>query len=443
MNPVSAKLAVLHLITALLLGAVLASLSGVLKLAVAPYLAYLLYEKRSEHFPALVVLMNYGTILTVAGAVLIIPIAVRSLWKIEDAFISRFLKLLLLMLPVYVVITVMRMGSGTALTDALVMNDYYIAFWFLLYGVIIYEQFSHQNLGYFITFGLLLFLILRIGLGGVDPFGALYRQMNYFLIFGILLVADHLLYVRTRHSWVFYLLFFVVFFLFIPAIKFTFYFGLILALFALRNWQQRGNTFTTSGYFKEQIYPKLLPLFPVLFLVVTIWLTPFFASDYSKVNVGNDSNTMLEKLLFKLFWDRGQIWSGALDGILFNTGLLPPIREWKLTYTAIGNNSLENEYEVDFESHNLILGLIRYNGYLLGGILIYLFLTAMRQLYNAKAYLLGRQRVLAVSMIGLGIAVFITGQYILQLNTSFLFMSVIGSLIAYSKSLQAFRSYEQ
>jgi len=439
MNPVSAKLAVLHLITALLLGAVLASLSGILKLAVAPYLAYLLYEKRPEHFPALVVLMNYGTILTIAGGVLIIPIAVRSLWKIEDAFISRFLKLLLLMLPVYVVITVMRMGSGTAFTDALIMNNYYIAFWFLLYGVIIHEQFSHQNLGYFITFGLLLFLILRIGLGGVDPFGALYRQTNYFFIFGILLVADHLLYVRTRHSWVFYFLFFPAALFFLPSVKFTFSFGLIIALFALRNWQQRGNTFTTSGYFKENIYPKLLPLFPVLFLVVTIWLTPFFASDYVGVSVDSDSNTLLEKLLFKLFWDRGQIWSGVVDGILFNTELLPPIREWKLTYSTDGNKLME----ADFKSHNLILGLIRYNGYLFGGMLIYLFLTAMRQLYNAKAYLLGRQRVLAVAMIGLGIAVFITGQYILQLNTSFLFMSVVGGLIAYSKSLQTLMSYEQ
>jgi len=99
--------------------------------------------------------------------------------------------------------------------------------------------------------------------------------------------------------------------------------------------------------------------------------------------------------------------------------------------------------EADFKSHNLILGLIRYNGYLFGGMLIYLFLTAMRQLYNAKAYLLGRQRVLAVAMIGLGIAVFITGQYILQINTSFLFMSVVGGLIAYSKSLQTLMSYEQ
>jgi len=137
MSAVNIRLAILHLIMALLLGVVLASLNGVLKLVVMPYLAYLLYEKRPEHFPALVVLMSYGTILTIAGGVLIIPIAVRSLWKIEDAFISRFLKLLLLMLPVYVVITVMRMGSGTAFTDALIMNNYYIAFWFLLYGVII------------------------------------------------------------------------------------------------------------------------------------------------------------------------------------------------------------------------------------------------------------------------------------------------------------------
>mgnify|MGYP000140700137 CR=1 FL=1 len=34
------------------------------------------------------------------------------------------------MLPFYVVITVLRIGSGAALTDALIMNEYYIAFRF-------------------------------------------------------------------------------------------------------------------------------------------------------------------------------------------------------------------------------------------------------------------------------------------------------------------------
>ena len=179
-----------------------------------------------------------------------------------------------------------------------------------------------------------------------------------------------------------------------------------------------------------------------------VWMSPFFASSYVVVyvvvSVDSDSNTLLDKLLFKLFWDRGQIWSVALDGIISNTGLLPPIKAWQLTYTSIGNNDFENEYQVDFEYHNFILGLIRYNIYIFGGILIYLFLTTMKQLYNAKAYLVGRQRVLAVSMIGLGIAVFITGQYnILQLNTSFLFMSVVGELIAYNNSLQTLMSYEQ
>ncbi|MHA7865748.1 hypothetical protein [Flagellimonas marinaquae] len=425
----------LHIVIVLLIGLILPLLSGLLKLVIVPYLAYLLFKSRFEHFPALVILMGYGSILTIAGCLLIIPMVVQRLWSIENRFIRRFLKLLLFMLPVYVIITVIRIGSGTELVDALSMNDYYLAFWFLLYGVVIHQQFNHQNLGYLIIFGLLLFLILRIGLGGINPFGALLRQVNYFIMFSLLLVADHLLYLRTKHSWVFYLLFITSFFLFIPSVNFTFYFGLILALFALRNWQSRGNTFTTSGYFKEKIYPKLLQLFPVLFLVTTIWLTPFFASDFVEVNVENKNSTLLEKVLFKLFWDRGQIWSGALDGILSNTGLLPPIREWKLTYAALGNNGLENNYEVEFESHNLMLGLIRYNGYLFGGVLIYLFLKAMRQLYNAKAYLLGRQRALAIAVIGLGIAVFITGQYILQLNTSFLFMSVIGGLIACSDSL--------
>lgn len=422
----------LHVVIALSFGIGLHYLQGLLKVAVVPYLAYLLYLRRVEHLPALIIILGYGSILTIAASLMIIPLAVIELRKIEIKFIGRTIRLLLLTLPIFVLITGKRMNEGMSLIEALEFNHYYLSFWFLVYGALNHKYYSDQNIGFLVIFGLFLGLLIRFipfVPDGIHYFGALRRQTFYFMIFSLIFVAYRIFVEKTSIHWLFWVLLLTVP-PYILGSHFTFFFGLLLAIIVLIIWEINKYMPGFGNYFKEKIYPLLLILFPFLFLILTILLTSYALTEM-EINVPKSgSASLLDSILHKLFYDRGVIWSGTLQGIIENAGILPPLDYWNISYTTAQGVC----FEVKFGAHNLILGLIRKNGYLVGGLLISLFVYTIYELDRSKTFLLGNQRVLAISLIGTGLALFIVGQFIFQLNASFFFMSAIGGLIGYRQT---------
>ena len=425
----------INVAVALFFGAVLIDLGSFMKFVFLPYLVYILFDRRAENIPALMIIMSFGTVLTILMGFLLIPYCYIHRDKLNDRFWRRLYNVLLIMAPFYIIASANRMLNGIDFIDAVKMNDYYIAFWFLLFGVVNNEFFNVRFLSHFLGFGIILSFFTTL-LGDVGSINSLLRISNYFDLILISLLFNNLFFtkVKRRNIWILVLFLVLRNVIFGVEYKFTFLFGLILAFLALRFWRSRylmnGQVFPAGG----KLFPRLIVILPLLFLFSTIVLTPAYASKYVGVQVDYRLNrNIVDQLLFKLFVDRGVIWIGTTDGIASHTGFLPPLEDWNIVYTDVNNN----EFEVDFESHNLILGLIKYNGYLFGAILIFIYLNVMFRLYRALAAFRSMHGIYTVALFGLGIAVFITGQYTLQLSTSFVFMSLTGGLIGYSKLIQS------
>jgi len=423
------KIVFFHLAIAIIIGVTHPFLPGVLKLVFIPYVAYLLVRHRPSYFPALILIMGYGTIISVVGSLISMSIVLFNTKLINNSLVKKIVYFLTIMFPVYVYMTFIRFFKGVDLVTALTMNDYYLAFWFLPFGFIYSNYFNEKNANYLIIFGFI-FSIFSPFLTDLHSFSSLRRLSQLFFISGFILLLYFIIFLRVKNV-------FIILFLFLliglntGIFKFTFVFAVSIGLLALFN-QQTGYFYLNKLDSLRRFIPKLIFIFPILFLSITLWLTPSFSNVYREINIDYSSNNLLQQVFAKIFVDRGLIWSGVTEGIWANTNFLPMVEEWKINYT----NAFGGKHEVDFESHNLVLGLIRYNGYLFGMILIYFFLRLIVALYESIQYLKGVSIVLAVSLFGQGVSVFITGQYVLQLNSSFLFMTLLGGFIALGQDLK-------
>jgi len=164
---------------------------------------------------------------------------------------------------------------------------------------------------------------------------------------------------------------------------------------------------------------------PFAFLAFTLYFTPYLLESLYQVDTIDyyGGGNIIQIIGAKIFVDRGTLWLGVIQGIQEHSGLLPPVEQWLIKYSI-----LQNEFEVDFESHNLFLGLIRYNGFIIGPLLAITYLRWMYKLamniYKNDPFI----NVFRLSIFGVGIAVFTTGQYTLSLNASFFFMAFTGAL---------------
>ena len=424
----------IHVAVSLFFGAVLIDLGSIMKFVFLPYLAYILFDRRAENIPALMIIMSFGTVLNVLMGFLLIPYCYIHWDKMNGRYWRRLYIVLLIMAPFYILASANRMLHGMDFIEAVVMNDYYVAFWFLLFGVVNKEFFNVRFLSQFLGFGIILSFFIKL-LGYNDSFNSLLRISNYFDLILISLLFNNLFFkkFKLRNMWLLVLFLVLRNAIFGGEYKFTFFFGLILAFLALHLLRSRYPMSDQVFPIGRKLFPRIIVVLPFIFLFLAIFLAPIYSSKYVGVQVDYTLNrNILDQILFKLFVDRGVLWIGAIDGLTSYASFLPPLEDWNVLYSDANNN----KFEVTFESHNLILGLIKYNGFLFGSILIFIYLNVMFRLYQAHAAFRSIHGIYAVALFGLGIAVFITGQYTLQLNTSFVFMSLIGGLIGYSKSIQ-------
>lgn len=427
------QLANVLLLVSFVFGVVFYDMGMTFKFVFLPFLVYLLAFPREENMPALIIMMSFGTVLTVFGAVFVIAQSFWKLTELKHRGLFRLWLILILMLPFYLFNSLYRMLSlGYSFADTLVLNDYYLAFWFVLYGAthshLVTRRVMNHLLFPFIVLTVLLITEWKMP-GGIK---ALFRLTQfseatfYFIAFKFLTKQIDL----SRVTWLKISL--VIFFLIrytigLSGYKFTFFFGLIISTTFLYNQFWFFQTYPVVYYERLKRRARFWASFPIPFLIVTLILTPILAFNYMSIDLTGSyfqGGSVIDKILAKLFVDRGLLWIGAIDSIIKYSDLLPPLEEWKISFISNRNTLLE----VDFESHNLILGLVRYNGYLFGVILA---ITYMRRMYLMMLNTLNNDPIMniyRISLFGIGIAVFITGQYTLSLNTSFFFMGMVGAM---------------
>lgn len=428
-------LAALHLFFAVIFGAFFLNAGQLFKFLLLPYVVLTFLYPKKEMLPGLAILMCYGTILTILGAVVIIGISFTKITEIKEKKIFRLWLLLIGAFPLYLFNILTRIFElDYSFVDSLLLNDYYFAFWFLIFGALNPGLISRKSTSFLLFVTILIVFVDRVDDNEILSFRILYRLIPVaetilclflFLIFRKMIPLTNDLYIRLS---------LVIFFLTrlllgIPDYKFTFLFGLIISfsfVIQKRFFNQDYDDLTLAKVLK--LRSSLLTFIPIPFLVITLMATPFFVSDYAFVDASNyyeSKDNLFDVIMNKLFVDRGLLWTGAIAGVIENSSYLPPLEEWFISFNTVFDYTMD----VDFEAHNLLIELIRKNGYIMGLLLSFTYLRWQYKLIKSTK---GGDRYLNVfryAIFGVAISVFTTGQYTLQLNTSFYFMTLTGALV--------------
>lgn len=427
-------IATIHIFVAIIFGLLFIDSGELIKIILLPYLFFTLKDLKKESLPGLVLLMCYGTILTVLAGLVIIGISFLKIDELRKKKLYPLWLMLICSFPFYTYNTFTRIFElDYSLVDSLIFNDYYLSFWFLFYGALNKEIISKKSISFILFLTMFIISLDKIDYNAVLGFRSLYRLIGVsevVIVLFLLLIGRKMITltddIYVRLSIVIFILARV--FLGFPDYKFTFIFGLIISLtFVLQKdfFLQKYNTISLEKNIK--VRSLLFSVLPIPFLIITLIATPLLAQNYAGIdmtNYYNDGQGLFDKLMAKVFIDRGLLWAGAIQGIIENTVLTPPIEEWFLTFSNIDQTNIE----VDFEAHSLMLELTRRNGYIMGFLLS---ITYLRWQYKLIISSIGQDlyiNIFRYAIFGVCISVFITGQYTLQLNTSFFFMTMTGAL---------------
>ena len=427
-------IATIHLFVAIIFGLLFIDTGELIKIVLLPYLFFTLKDLKKEALPGLLILMCYGTILTVLAAIIIIGISFLKINELKKKKLFPLWLLLICSFPFYAYNTFTRIFElDYSLVESLIFNDYYLAFWFLFYGALNKEIISKKSISFVLFLTIFLIFLDKVDYDSELGFRSLYRLAGVaeiiillflLLIWRKMITLTDDIYVRL--SIVIFILTRI--FLGFPEHKFTFIFGLIISLtFILQKdfFLQKYNSITLEKKIKVRSF--LFSILPIPFLIITLIVTPLMVQNYAAVdmtNYYNDGQSLFDKIMAKLFVDRGLLWIGAIQGIIENTVLTPPIEEWFISFSNITQTNMD----ADFEAHSLIIELTRRNGYIMGFLLS---ITFLRWQYKLIMSSIGQGfyiNIFRYAIFGVCISVFITGQYVLQLNTSFFFMTMTGAL---------------
>ena len=427
-------IATIHLFVAIIFGLLFIDSGELIKIFLLPYLFFTLKDLKKEALPGLMLLMCYGTILTVLAALIILGISFLKIDELKKKKLFPLWLLLICSFPFYAFNTYTRIFKlDYSLVDSLIFNDYYLAFWFLFYGALNKELISKKSISFVLFLTIFLIFLEKIDYNSELGFRSLYRlggvSETIILLFLLLIWRKMVTLMNDIYVRLSIIIFILTRVLFeFPEYKFTFIFGLIISLtFVLQKdfFLQKYNSIVLEK--KVKVRSFLFSILPIPFLIITLIATPLIAYQYAAVdmtNYYNDGQNLFDKVMAKIFIDRGLLWTGAIQGIIENTVLTPPIEEWFISYSNINQKAID----ADFEAHSLIIELTRRNGYIMGFLLS---ITYLRWQYKLIMSSIGQDfyiNIFRYAIFGVCISVFITGQYVLQLNTSFFFMTMTGAL---------------
>ena len=423
----------LHILIAILFGLFLDGAGMAFKFLFMPYILYLMLSRKEENVPGLIIMLSYGNILTVFAGFVCVYFSLSRLSKIKELGYFNLWLTLILMLPVYLIILVIRLQSD-GFIGGFQSLEHYIVFWFLIYGVLNSDIVTRRMLNFTVFPFVILLVLSTANVIPNDSIKILFRMTGLVELIIILMAFKYFrreidfsnsIYIRL--SLLCYLPVRVFYF---SSYKFTALLGLLVALYFV--------------YKKEdflQVYPQILSeklkrkanyivAFPIIFTALTLLLTPTLVYSFEGVDLnsyyGGDSS-FFQVILGKLFVDRGVLWLSALDTISNQGSFFPSVDiiniNLNLLLSKIG--SIE---EISFGAHNIILELCRTEGVLFGAILSVIYLRQIRLLIKNVADNHPTVNIYRFALVGIGIAVFTTGMYTISLNVAFIYMFLTGAL---------------
>jgi len=413
----------IHFFVALVLLPFLFVSSEILKIAIAPYLLWMLFQKDFKYIPALFLYSATGTtisFLILVGCLIIAILNYRKYLTIQ----TRVLFILsLIPLPIMIFNVGQRFFIlQQSFLEVVPFTFYYLGLFPFFYSLLIKNVKINVLYNYIFVISLLTVILQYLFFKDLVFLGTVYLAIPFF-------VAHLFLYRSLRRIgysiYLFYIAVFVSFLGLTGIISLTtglLFSALIASLIA--------------AYY--QFRSRLSLLIPGILIFVTFSIVIFAIStfDDSKVIQSEsksletdlnilDINSIVSRAKFKLLEDRAPLWSAAFIKFVNNGSLWPVKSNEDLIY---GIQSFDSYYEVDLAAHNLYLELVRNYG-IIAGIVIsisYLsmifkgFLPLTRGFENSKIV------ILSSLVISIGIYSTMGGQFPLMGFFSFIFMGLAG-----------------
>lgn len=127
---------IVHVVIALLFTTVFSKVGAVGKYAFIPYVVYLIYSPREAHVLPLIIIILSATTLSYFSGIIMIPFILINLKKLKNVTFNLTFLLVLLMLPLYIYNTIIRLGLGYNFQNALTPNGYYLSYYFFFFMVL-------------------------------------------------------------------------------------------------------------------------------------------------------------------------------------------------------------------------------------------------------------------------------------------------------------------
>lgn len=403
--------------------------SDFLKISLFPYVLFLLFSKKADYIPALVIYSLPGntiSLLIILGCFLISIINYRILKKMKIGFI---LKGLLILAPIFLYSfyeLFFIKGVGFSLTFNYL--SYYLGFFCLFYGVLVAPKFKQIHLNSIILVCFLLPLIMFIP---SHEEKIVIRLFWLALPLSMTILLKGFFNIKLKiNSTLGIFSFLFIFLIAIPyGLKLTPVLSGIISIIILASLSK------SSKIVYKILNPKILSIFIFLFLMLALSLGQSNIQSNKEYDIDSEIDnfsSLLSYINFKAIDDRAVIWAGVIKEIDQNLLYLPTGSALKINFINSSGHSIE---ESDYGAHNVLLELIRQYG-LICGISLSIFLIIIFSRFkvifqNSKNSLL---ILFSASLLGLGISELFFGQALIMSIFSFTFFSMIG--LCYGSSIK-------
>lgn len=405
------------------------TLGDVFKIAIAPYVLYLLLVRRVDYLiPLLFHFMLGSTIsfLILIGTMVVTMIHFNKLWKVRFNRIVLIFSGLLILLHGYSVMEQARIGNSFVeiLSSLAFPLSIFPFFWGqLLRGNLDSDFFKKVYLA------IAVFVVVQLVLGEKVTVRYLFFFIPFMILSGITLLKNY----DGRLTFLDFLIlggFLMVGFV-LGFVKGTIIFILSFALLLLFNKRVKLAARLLTK-------PRVLIIFVALFILAINKVETTGVSlrgDWEETSPFESLNTFWDYAKYKTIGDRATLWKGGLNYIAEEAKLTPPLKYPEISFANIKGAEIS---EVGFGIHNLLLELIRSGGWI-GGLLIafnfyYVTFLIGRIIYCFNPYIsTNRVRQLVGITLTLlfssGLIGGMIGQYLLFPTFSLLFMGFCGFFV--------------
>lgn len=337
-------------------------------LLMIPLVIYLIIRKDAGFLPALMLHCASDTSIAYAvfwGMMIMCIINSRIIWKDPK---TRFIFLVLLSLfPLYVWLLYQKVTLDYMLLQrALYYTTYYITFWGFLYCYLISGSFNRNTVKLILVAFLIMWLISTI-----FP-DVRHARVFFMTVFLGVVYGAYLLYLKKRILGILTLLVFFPLFYSSGEITFT---ELLVLLYAL-------TIFILWSFNKNSIVKKSVSIAPYLVIFV---LMIYGINNYDNVVVYaiddkmdfSDWKSFSNRAQYKFFGDRAIYWDASWKQLVEYKPILPLHNIPNIsTYSILTGKLLD---DLEYGAHNTPLQLLRIFGFLMGSLLIviYIYITVI------------------------------------------------------------------